>query len=76
MAYGLLSENWRMRLIMTKSEIEELIQELELSASESLLEATEKEEEDSSGGGEYEFGVADGISYCIEILKGRAGYYD
>lgn len=76
MDYGLLLENWRMRLIMTKSEIEELIQELERIEKECLVEAERLAEEGSDGGADYEFGFVDGMTVCIEIVKGRSGFYD
>lgn len=60
---------------MTKSEIKDLIKELEELESEASLE-TERLGEAWEDDYDYQRGYTDGISHCLELLRGKSGYYD
>ncbi len=61
---------------MTKLEIEELISYLTSVECESTAEGKHLTSEDKPIAAEYNYGFADGVSWCIEMIKGRAGFYD
>ena len=75
MACGLLLENWRVRSIMTKSDRRDLIAELEEAEAESAANTEKLAEEGADDDGDQN-GYTAGLSYCIEMIKGRSGFYD
>ena len=60
---------------MTREKIEALIAEFEQEEAEALSRA-ENPEGDCVNSSDYNYGLTDAFNYCIDAIKGKAGFYD